>query len=861
MSLRCLLSFGTFFSRSPITTNHRGLEKPRLREYNRIRQPKQDPGGEEPKRTCDHERNRQRMEGLKGKDNISLVERVAWLIFCLICLHLAFLWPYYIIFPGQRANLFSGTLCAIALCAALTVALKRSVRTSSAEVLISIGLLGLAAMSAWANSGSEDAMWRVFILMASGLGGFWCARILLNSPFRQRVFAWLCLGCLVGIGALSLWHYPETGTVDYFLYSRSHPLIQMLILFSAGPIALLSRGKPVQSLLGVVVLVGMYVCLYLIGVDDTRSAVLIPLAVLALLAVLASFGSRLVVAAFVLLLVLSAVTAHYASNLSHRELGQYQEYRIESYPFSWYIAEKYPLAGIGLRTPRDSFVPEYQKVQADYPENVFVREVSFLVTSENIFLTFMVGLGLPFLVLYGFALIALLVRLIRMVFRPPADDAVFHPLALLLPLAASLLHSFTTDVLLYPQICWFFHVILGLVPCRPQYSSEKSMSWRGTLARTAAAAAVVAFGVFVGTQQAFHTQGSLRNGRTVSAPSNSDSAHASGETRSKVRIGQQVSATSQPSSRSRSTDNHPVAEGGKGQAASRPFEKNSGTLVVHIENYVGTHINWQLMLIVDNSDTLYAEAPPWQPTRARAASDFLSGLPRVLPATAKVAVRDFSSETFGRKGDWQVPLRVSRLLCSWDEAPFSQLGRVALQMDSAKQNNLCNAAANSMQTDFDPSEDFSGRVVLVTDGSARCSWDRIVQLAQATPLKAGITVDVVALGMTDAHQQPFLNLANETRGEFVRLERPADVKPALERYGAALRRVRPATVELRGFTGHFRVLPGKEITLPAGPYTLVLPQMDGLDPSKKKVPQRIRVKAGEATSVTLSLTDGQPTIH
>ena len=771
-----------------------------------------------------------------GTDTISPVEQAVWLVFCLICLHLAFLWPYHIIFPGQRTNLFSGTLCAVALCAALTVALKRSVLTSPTEILISVGLPGLAVLSAWGNAGSEDAVWRLFILMASGLGGFWSARILLNTPFRQQVFAWLCLGCLVAVSALSLRDYLESGAVDYFLYSRSHPLIQMLFLLSAGPIALLSRRHSLQSLLGVLVLVGMYVTLYLIGVDDTRSAVLIPMAILALFAIMASFGSRLVPAAFVLLLVVSCVTAHYSSTLTNRGLGQYQEYRLESYPFSWHIAQKYPALGIGLRTSREGFIEDYRVVQPDYPEHVFVREVRYLITSENIFLTLMVGVGLPFLILYGAVLISLLGRLVRMVFRPP-EDTVFHPLALLLPLAASLLHSLTTDALLYPQINWYFHVILGLIPCRPAYAPEVTLSWRTVGVRAAMAAAVVTLGVFLGSYQAFFLERSGAKESPASAPSSPVAAKVSRAGDGNERGG---------------TDNQPK---------NTQTTESAGTLVVSIDSYEGSPINWRVMLIVDNSYSMVAEQPPWLPNRAQAASDFVMGLARVLPHTAKVAVRDFSSQAVCRKGDWAIPLRVSRLLCPWDEAPFDTLGSVVSQIDAAGKNSLCNAAANSAIMDFQSLEGCSGRLLLVTDGTYPCSWTRAEGLMRDLSAQQGLAVDVLAVGMTQGHEEPYRTLAHMTHGEFMRVTNPSDVARALHRYGTALRRMLPTAIELRGFTGQYRVFPGEEISLPAGPYSLILPPMDGLEPSKRRIARKVRITSQERTTVRISVVDGEPVVR
>jgi hypothetical protein len=39
-----------------------------------------------------------------------------------------------------------------------------------------------------------------------------------------------------------------------------------------------------------------------------------------------------------------------------------------------------------------------------------------------------------------------------------------HPLMLLFPLTMALVHFQFYDGLLFPQSCWFFHLLLGLIP-------------------------------------------------------------------------------------------------------------------------------------------------------------------------------------------------------------------------------------------------------------------------------------------------------------------------------------------------------------------------------------------------------------
>jgi len=521
-------------------------------------------------------------DGSGSEHALPWTETVCWVIFCLVSLHLAFVQPYLVIFPGERTNVFSGILCIVALLPALLLAFRRPIRASASELLVTLGLLFLAVMGGLLSLTPFSSSLRVLVLAGSGLGGFWCSRILLNSPHRQKAFAWLCAGCLAGIIIASLHQYPETGTVDYSLYSQSHPLIQMLLLFAVGPLALVSWRKPHLAAVGVVLLIATYVTLYVTGVDDTRSAVLIPMAVLAVPALFGSYRSGAVPVGLVLLFVLSAAAAYYVSHLSHRGLFQYQEYRLESYPFSWHVAKQHPVLGIGLRSPRVEFLDGYDVKLPAYSRHAFEREVNYLVTSENVFLTFMVGLGLPFLVLYALALVVLLARLFRLLAKPP-PYMVFHPLVLLVPLTGCILHLFTTDALLYPQVNWFFHVLLGLIPSPPVHAGERQFSGTTVCMRLAAATAAVALGIVAGTHPA------LLPGYVPGIPG---------------APGQRVAA------------NPPALVGDPGPGApagqaGAPVGKNGetaprGGLVVNLEGYREAPVNWAVMLLVDNSPTMAA---------------------------------------------------------------------------------------------------------------------------------------------------------------------------------------------------------------------------------------------------------------
>lgn len=391
-----------------------------------------------------------------------LAEKVAWLLFCATSLQLAFLHPSIILLPGERTNLFSGLLCALSLAATAWAAGKAQLLRSRKQLIICLILAALLLLSAfhsvlpWSNS------WRGLVLLSSGLGGFWGARILLAAEAKQRLFLRLCLLMLSGILLVMLSVYLIKGSVIMVLDSNHHPLITKVMLLWVAPLTLL-WGKPRQKIGGAVLIGLSYLMFVLMGF--MRAAVLLPL----IMAVLAVFFGGVRLKHFLLILLASGVIfVYFISHLPPLKTGKEFEpayYRVENYCFSWHIAAKHPLLGIGLITPRNEFLQDYDIKYPYVTEEQFSSSLSKIIVADNMFLTFMVGAGFPFLILYCFSLIMPLTRLVGSI-GTASPGTVIPRLALLLPLSAGVLSLFIYDTLLHPQVCWFFHIFLGLIPGR-----------------------------------------------------------------------------------------------------------------------------------------------------------------------------------------------------------------------------------------------------------------------------------------------------------------------------------------------------------------------------------------------------------
>ena len=402
-------------------------------------------------------------------------EKIIWIFFAATSCQLAFQYPSFLLVAGDRANLFSGLLAFFTLIVAVVFGRRGAIKCKSPEFLISVALAVVAGVSIWFSFTPLSSSFRVFVLLASSLGGFWCARILLQTPENQRRLTWLCLWILGGLLILSFLGYFITGYIEHFIIDRSHPLTNVILLLSFAPLALLGQKSRPLMILGITLLSLSYIILCL---SERISVVFIPLGV-CLAGVL--FGSlRWKYFALICLVMAMVVGVFHKQILWFKLSPAYtgSSCRMESFPFSWSIAKKYPWFGIGLRAPRDQFTRDYQIVCPTVTKEEFTHFVRDIVSADNQFLTLMVGLGLPFTLTYMAALGILLAKLVGLAFKPP-PGLFFHPLVLLLPLTMGLVHFQFYDGLLFPQSCWFFHLLLGLIPLKGVYPATAGLQARG----------------------------------------------------------------------------------------------------------------------------------------------------------------------------------------------------------------------------------------------------------------------------------------------------------------------------------------------------------------------------------------------
>lgn len=373
-------------------------------------------------------------------------------------------WPYHVFTESIRANLWLGAWCALCYVGIFIFQPQGYKRVRAPEMLIFAVLQVLTLLTACYAQVDVGSLLRSLIFIASAGGGFWVARLLLTTPYKQEIFKWFGFIALMLLVGKALLGYFLHGTVFHDLEGLHHnPLANTIMLLFYGPIAMVLSRRRWQIILGILALCLGYLVFYLSG---SRAGLLMPVALSLLVLGLGLVRLRYL---FIISIPLAAIIVTFFYNFPSKRprLENYEAsyYRIENYPFSWHIAVQHPWLGIGDRSPRDKYLKGY-KLKYPYVERrYFVKTLKRVVTSESVVLTFMVDKGFPFLIIYLSGVIYLFWRLLKIVRgKIGAGGLYLPPLALFFPISACMLHCLVYDGLLYPQVSFFFHLLLGLIP-------------------------------------------------------------------------------------------------------------------------------------------------------------------------------------------------------------------------------------------------------------------------------------------------------------------------------------------------------------------------------------------------------------
>jgi len=300
-------------------------------------------------------------------------------------------------------------------------------------------------------------------------------------------------------------------------------------------------------------------------------------------------------------------------------------------------------------------------------------------------------------------------------------------------------------------------------------------------------------------------------------------------------------------------------------AGQRPFGPGPGdarfdsygALLVNIEGSRRIPVNWAIMVILDNSKSMAEEElRPKGKTRRDVALEVIGSLADSLPQSSRVALRAFSYEGIARKKSREIPLRVSRVFMDWTDGPLHQLSTSLDRIRFEGENNLCAATRRSLRRDFDMVGDLPRRIVLLTDGHRECSFKEALEIVERERLRGATKMDVIAIGIPRSARPTYSKLAADTGGLFLDVAQASETAGSLSRYLAVLQETRPQPLEVAAGNTKHKILPGREARLLPGLYTLALPEMEGLDSSKRTI-KDVRVTSGKTTVLNISAREGK----
>lgn len=379
----------------------------------------------------------------------------------LACLQATFLLPYVVLVPGDRTNLFTTVIVSLP---GIALAASRSGAIGWASVvpwlLLAAGLVASACVSPdpFASTMRGIAFW---LPAASGL---FCAYELSRYPSAKTIFFTVFSLCFAGLTVAHL----VFGSYPSFLGFHHHALAGALLLLAAGPIYYLFTGSIVWRLVAGSLLVLGYVVCFLAG---SRFTILLPFILIPTMVFLLRISWRWAIAGLAASTVIAAIFfAVYPVKVMKYTNYESTFYRVEGVPAAIEIMKQHPWLGIGIRTPRREYLEHFDPPFGSADKETFLSVVDINITSDNQYLSLPVGIGIPFALLY-FGLISNgLLAYLRRAKRGEVDSGTER--ALTFALLATLAHFLIYDGLFYPQISWFFHLLLGVAVYSLKPSAE-----------------------------------------------------------------------------------------------------------------------------------------------------------------------------------------------------------------------------------------------------------------------------------------------------------------------------------------------------------------------------------------------------
>jgi hypothetical protein len=252
------------------------------------------------------------------------------------------------------------------------------------------------------------------------------------------------------------------------------------------------------------------------------------------------------------------------------------------------------------------------------------------------------------------------------------------------------------------------------------------------------------------------------------------------------------------------------------------------------------------MVILDDSAIMGRKGKNWNPSRLQTAMNLIGKLPTAIAPGSKIAVRDFVCTKSEGKKKASVKC-LSNIRYDWAESPFKGLTEKVGQSSPGGINNPCAAAVFSLKKDFASIGGMTPRILVLTDGTPKCNHSDLFNALDEHG-KDKVSVDVIALGINKKRLNAYSSVTKKTNGFFFKVDKPSDIETAVKRYDKVLKTKLMEKIEIRGDKASLTTTPGQEITLVPGSYSVVLPVVAGIQPSKRRI-ERVKISSGQTTEI------------
>lgn len=373
-----------------------------------------------------------------------------------VCVQATFLVPYVVLVPGERTNVFTALLVLLPL---LQVAWER-LRTENfaafpwRTVLPWAALAAGLAVSAMASPEPIPAALRAFAFLSPAVAGLVCGHGVFRSPKARQLLFHILTCCFAGLTFSHL----IFGALPSFMGLHHHALAGTLVLLSVGPIHMAGQEGRFRRATAVgLLLTGGVVCF----IAGSRFVILLPFVLIPVYVAFQSLSVRRAALAILASVVVAGMFfVVFPGKIPRAVNYESTFYRVEAFPATWAIVKQQGLLGVGIRTPRRSFLESFEPVFGMVSRDGFLEVVDRNVTWDNQYLSLLCGIGVPLSLLYFLLTGRLLGGYLRRAWRQEIDHATER--AITFALLASVIHFAVHDGLFYPQISWFFHLLLGV---------------------------------------------------------------------------------------------------------------------------------------------------------------------------------------------------------------------------------------------------------------------------------------------------------------------------------------------------------------------------------------------------------------